>query len=293
LRGEKRLGEFRATFDIDDLLVRYTKRERDALVRVATSISRIPEITALGVESLMRDVVNSRSDVVVRQMMEAIEDEQEFVQERIWKLVHEFGLIDARRTMSLIEARLETIGRLRGAIDQGAKEVPDLHNLVRGDAWLIDPRWHLYDDEVDIEKVIPDYEPEKDEEGLHIDFLFILQPKSPAPIDEVIVVEIKRGTEPNGKPHHANDSEAHKFQNYVLAAKDYYDKSTDSPRVRGLMIAQGYTPRANRVRKSLEQIGDPKLEFKTWDSVVEETERMHLGWLEVSKRRVAQGDNDR
>jgi hypothetical protein len=35
-------------------------------------------------------------------MMESIEQETEFVQDRIWKLVQEFGhgLIDARRTMT-------------------------------------------------------------------------------------------------------------------------------------------------------------------------------------------------
>lgn len=291
LRGEMRLDEFRATFNIDELLQDYTTRERTSLVRVATSLSRIPEISAREVESVMRDVVNSRSDVVVRQMMEAIEDEEDFVQERIWKLVQEFGLIDARRTMTLIESRLDTITRLRGAIEKGAREVPDLHNLVRDDAWLIDPRWHLYDDEVEIEKVIPDYEPEPDEEGLQIDFLFILQPKSPAPIDEVIVVEIKRGTNPDGQIHRANDREVNKFQDYVLAAKDYYDRDTHPPRVRGLMIAQDYTRKADRLRRSLEQIGAPMLEFKTWDTVIEETERMHLGWLEVSKRRVAQGND--
>jgi len=292
LRGEKRLDEFRAAFDIDDLLEDYTKRERASLLRVATSISRIPEITAYAVESVMRDVVNSRSDVVVRQMMEAIAEEEEFVQDRIWKLVQEFGLIDARRTMTLIEARLDTIGRLKEAIKNGAREVPDLHRIVRDDAWLIDPRWHLYDDEVEIEKIIPDYEPERDEEGLQIDFLFILQPRSPAPIDEVIVVEIKRGTNRDGSIHKANDSEVQKFQNYVLAAKDYYDSNTHRPRVRGLMIAQDYTTRAHRLRRSLEQIGDPTLEFKMWDTVVDETERMHLGWLAVSRRRVEQADGE-
>ena len=121
--------------------------------------------------------------------------------------------------------------------------------------------------------------------------MFILAPESPAPIDEVIVVEIKRGYYQNGKVHRVDDNEIHKFHNYVLAAKEYYDKNSNPPRVRGLMIAQDYTRRANLVRKSLEQTANPKLEFKTWDSVVSETERMHLGWLEVSRRRVQQGDD--
>ena len=51
------------------------------------------------------------------------------------------------------------------------------------------------------------------------------------------------------------------------------------------MIAQDYTRRARLLRANLEQVVDPKLEFKTWDSVVKETKAMHMGWLEVSKRR--------
>ena len=290
IRRELRMKEISEVFDIGKLLVGYTSRERSSLLRVAASISRIPETSGKDVENLMRDVVNARSDVVVRQMMETIQSEPEFVQERMWGLVQEFGLIDARRTMTLIEARLETISRLATAIEGGAREVPELHEIVRDDAWLIDPRLHLYDDEVEIEKVIPDYEPEFDEEGLQIDFLFIFQPKEPAPIDEVVVVEIKRGSHPDGKIHKANDAEVQKFQNYVLAAKDYYDRNSRPPRVRGLMIAQDYTDRAERLRRSMEQRGVPTFEFKTWDTLIHETERMHLGWLEVSRRRVARAE---
>lgn len=51
------------------------------------------------------------------------------------------------------------------------------------------------------------------------------------------------------------------------------------------MIAQDYTAGADGMRKNLEQIISPKLEFKTWDRVLDETHRMHLGWLEVSEQR--------
>jgi hypothetical protein len=80
------------------------------------------------------------------------------------------------------------------------------------------------------------------------------------------------------------------FHKYVLAVKEYYEKSSDRPRVRGLMVAQGYTKKADAVRKSFESIGDPKLEFKTWDRVIDDTERLHTGWLAVSKERVESGE---
>jgi hypothetical protein len=55
------------------------------------------------------------------------------------------------------------------------------------------------------------------------------------------------------------------------------------------MVAQGYTTQADAIRKGLEQMTSPKLEFKTWDRVLDETHRMHLGWLEVSRGRSKRG----
>lgn len=70
-------------------------------------------------------------------------------------------------------------------------------------------------------------------------------------------------------------------------ATSAYGQSTNPPRVRGLMIAQGYTEKANRMRRSVEKTD--YAEFKTWDLVIDETRRMHLGWLEVSKKRGSRG----
>jgi hypothetical protein len=80
LRSGNRLEEFRAIYNFDELVVDYTTGERNALLRVATSVAWVPEITPTVVEQVVRDVVNARSDIVVREMMESIEQETEFVQ---------------------------------------------------------------------------------------------------------------------------------------------------------------------------------------------------------------------
>jgi RecB family endonuclease NucS len=113
----------------------------------------------------------------------------------------------------------------------------------------------------------------------------VLQPKGPAKIDEVIVVEIKRGADSKGKEHRATDEEVQKFHGYILAVDKYYKINTLRPRVRGIMIVQEFTTRANDLCRSLEQIREPQLEFKTWQRVIKESEDMHVGWLKVSERR--------
>ena len=118
-----------------------------------------------------------------------------------------------------------------------------------------------------------------------MDFLFILQPKAPAPTDELLVVEIKRGFKSSGKAHIVSETEVNKFHSYVLAVRDHYSSgNTAVPSVSGLMIASRYSKRADRTRRSFEQIPDIRLEFRSWDTVIDNTRRLHTGWLEATQR---------
>lgn len=286
LRREKAISDFEAGPEVTELLDNFTPTEKKRLLVVARSISKIPEVDEKTLVDSMRTVVNAQSDRAVREMMESIDSTDDDTQISMWGLVHQFGLIDARKNLSIIEARLSTISQLKSAIANGAKEVPDIHTLIVADPWLLDPRWNLLDDELDVGKIGVNFVPEQDESGNHLDFLFALAPHLPAPLDEIIVVEIKRGTYPNGTLRKADVNEVTKFHGYVLAVQNFYARSTDMPRVRGLMIAQGYTQQAQTMRNSLESVRDVDLSFRTWDRVIDDTERMHLGWLEVSRERV-------
>ena len=285
LRQEKAVRGFQASPDLLSILEPYTKAERNQLLRVAVHASKLPEMTAEALVDLMRSVVDARSDTAVRRLIEEIEASDEAVQPRMWELVRQFGLIDARRTYTIIQARLSSIAKLRAALVAGAREVPELHEIVKRDPWLLDPRWHLLDDEVDMTKLGVRFVPEEDEQGHRLDFMFALMPKRPAPVDEIIVVEVKRGTDARGNARHATEDEVNKFHSYVLDVREHESANHPPATVRGLMIAQGYTHHAERVKQSLEQNPALSLRFRTWDRIIEETERMHLGWLEVSRER--------
>ena len=105
------------------------------------------------------------------------------------------------------------------------------------------------------------------------------------PDGSTLVVEIKRGTNPDGTARKATEAEVTQFHGYVRAVKNHYRKNTTPPIVRGLMIAQDYTAKGDDLREDLEKIPDPRMQFKTWERVIDESERMHLGWLAVSRRR--------
>jgi len=293
LRKKKAIEDYEASEEITELLKNFTPAERARFLTIAHTASGLPEIDESDVLKLMREIVNAREDQVVRELMERIEAEDDALQGRMWALVAEFGLIDARRTYSIIEARLKTIEQLERALREGAKEVPVIHEIITRNSWLLDPRWDSLGHELDIDKLGIRYEGEKDDDtGRFIDFLFGLAPKPPAALDQIVVVEIKRGTHPSGQERRATVDEVNKFHFYVKSAVKHAAKDSHPPRVRGLMIANDYSEDAKMVRASLEEIQNPVMEFKMWGSVLEETRRLHLSWLDVTKDRLRTGTQD-
>lgn len=290
LRRDKAIKDYEASEEIKKLLAGFTPNERKRFLAIAHTASGLPEIDQGDVVRLMREIVNAREDQVVRELMERIEAEDDAFQDRMWGLVAEFGLIDARRTYSIIEARLKTIEQLERALADGAREVPDIHEIIVANSWLLDPRWDSLGHELDIDKLGIRYDGEKDlGTGRFIDFMFGLAPQAPAPLDQIVVVELKRGTHPDGKERKATKDELDKFHFYVQSARTHANKDSPAPRVRGLMVANGYSADAGLIRPTLENSQDPIMEFKKWDSLLEETKRLHLSWLNVTKDRLRTG----
>ena len=270
--------------DILDLLKDFTATEQRHLGDIARKVSQIGDPEPSEVHEFMVEVIDGFKDKAVRELMERVQFEDEGFQSNFWGLVREFSLIDARKNYSIIRARLETIDRLDAAIKAGASEVPEIHDTIKAFPWLLDPRWSLLGDEVNLDTLTERYEPTIDPvTGDRLDFLFILQPKAPAPLDELLLVEIKRGYKSDGSVHSASEAEVNKFHAYVLAVEREYARNSMPPSVSGLMIANGYTQRANLVKESLQGVQRVKLEFKTWDNVMENTRRLHTGWLEVTQ----------
>ncbi|MDE0230825.1 MAG: ATP-binding protein [bacterium] len=266
-----------------DLMERLTPDERKRMMRVTSAVSKIPAIDVDEARELVSSIVDAHEDTIVRELLERIDSSTPDFQSEIWEVVQRFGLIDARRNQTIIEARLKTIAELRRFVAGGATEVPTIHDHVKKHPWLLDPRWYLLDDEVRLSDL--GIEPEPDETDGRLDFLFALGPGAPYTHDELLVVEIKRGTHPDGRKRSVNSDEVSRFHEYALAAEQSQSISSDPLRVVGVMIAQRYTSRADLSRKNLQTLPTPRLNFTTWDRVLMETERLHKGWLAVSTRR--------
>ena len=295
LREWSSLRQKRVTRGLDlknftDLLDRLTSQERQRMQRVVRAVSTIPAIDVNEARDLVSSIVDAHEDTIVRELLENIDGNAPDFQTRLWDVVRLFGLIDARRNQTIIEARLKAIAELQRFVTEGAYEVPTIHEHIKKHPWLLDPRWYLLDDEVYLSEL--GIEPEDDDQDGRMDFLFALGPSSPYTHDELLVVEIKRGTDAEGRERSASPEEVSRFHDYALAAHESQKLSTHPLRVTGLMIAQRYTLRADRRRESLQTVDNIRLVFTTWNRVLQETERLHKGWLAVTRRRASEETAD-
>ena len=237
----------------------------------------------------MIDLMDAHDDKSIREMIDRISEEDEVTQERMWGLVAEFGLIDARRTATRVQARMQVIDKLAEMIEHGAREVPDIHNHLRENTWLLDPRWDLYDDEVQVTRMLQEkYGQTREGEGSIADYVFAIGPATPTSSDEVIVVEIKRGKNSDGSLRRATFDEVNKFSRYVQETEDYYKRASSplfQPAVKGLMIASGYTTDADSQRRVFDLVPGNRFQFKSWETVLKDSRRLHGFWFELSSRR--------
>ena len=292
-RNDIRRTKINAEIDLDpevqSRLEKFTPREQDTFKNIARQLAGLPEVSMSAVTGLMNSVMDAHDDRAVREMIERIEEEDDPTQQRMWSLVKEFGLIDARRTATKVQARIEVIDKLAEMVEGGAPEVPDIHNHLRDNPWLLDPRWELYGDEVDLGRMLRNefgHQPEG--QGHRTDYLFAIGPSGPTSADEVVVVEIKRGTNPDGSTNNVSLDEVNKLPIYVGAAEEYYERANspaNQPVVKGLMVASGYTAGAQRARRKFEMVPGYIYQFKSWASVLRDTQRLHRGWLELSSHR--------
>jgi len=69
----------------------------------------------------------------------------------------EWSILEVIAAAQIIKGRVEVINLFEKMLDEGAREVPDLHNYLREYPWLINPTWDTLADEQILEKVVVQY----------------------------------------------------------------------------------------------------------------------------------------
>jgi hypothetical protein len=187
-------------------------------------------------------------------------------------LFHEWRLIEAREVFRIIGGRLAAVRRLDEMIQRDAREVPEIHQFLTGNPWILEPTWTVVHDEVYYSRLLKEEFPDADEpeEQRRIDFVCI------GVGDTVHIVELKRPSVRIG------GDELNQVQRYVTFV---INRLGNHP-TRSYRHARGYL-----VGGRLTQEGRTMLEMLTKDiyfypygDLLSNAERIHKEFMQVLSR---------
>lgn len=266
------------------LASRLPTRQRETYLKFVNALTHIP---SLDDEGLLGDLItfgynaitNQGILEVVRQLNGASDAEVRDFD----KAMSEWNILEAVQMAQIIRGRLEVIKALERFIQTGAREKPELHNLVRDNTWLIDLGYDRLESETTLENLLSrqfGIQIEDNEGNRRIDFFC----KSDA--SRNVIVEIKRADFKATKK-----SDLQQISDYT----DFVHRHNRSNNVPGLkrdtvighMIVGEIDPSLDR---EVERLEGGKIYVRTWDGVLSETMKRHQHFYNVMKSRAPNED---
>ena len=131
----------------------------------------------------------------------------------------EWDVIEAREITSIVKGRMSAIEQLGKLIDEGASEVPTLHEFFVDWPWILDPTWTRWQDEVRYSELLREHFPDGrlDEPDRRIDFVAI------GTGDTINIIELKR------PGHRVKSEDVEQLMRYVSFTRKHLGNSPKSP----------------------------------------------------------------
>jgi hypothetical protein len=139
-------------------------------------------------------------------LVKAIDDSDPTNVHAVMKFLKEWEILDAVEMARIVEGRLHAIDKFQTLIDSDAKEIPDIHNFLVDNPWLLDPTWNYIDDEIRYSDLLKNTFPDPSgavESDRRIDFLCLGYGNT------LNVIEIKRPSK------HLGVKDLRQLQDYV------------------------------------------------------------------------------
>ena len=237
------------------------RKTADRIIGILVSNSRLDDSRRIEIMGYMRDSFEQRA---FREMVESLPPEPASAD--ILDVFKTWDLIEAREMLRIVKGRLESIERLAGMVDSGAKEVPDMHRYFKKWPWILDPTWTQWRDEVRYSEILARKYPDKDldEANRRIDFMAI------GVGDTVHVVELKR-------PGYAIDSDdMAQLKRYVAFVADYTGNNPNRPykSVAGYIVASRIKDDRDTVFDVREAAGNRRY-VRTYEDLMARARRLH------------------
>lgn len=175
--------------------------------------------------------------------------------ELLVKFFREWELIDAIELGRVCEGRLHVIQKFQELLEQDVREVPDLHNFLRDNPWLLDPRWDYVQDEVNLSRLVTSQAGENS--GGRVDFLCLGHGRT------LNLIELKR-------PGHTGKREdLEQIERYVDFARSHIgnDPQASYSDVVGYLIVGKLSDDGETKEKAKRLAGD-RIYVRTYDDLV-------------------------
>ena len=171
-------------------------------------------------------------------LMKEIEESDAADAETVIELFREYEVLDAMNSLQVVRSRLKAIQKFDRLVETNAREVPEMHDFIGENPWLLDPRWDYLSDEVTFRQMLVEEFPDDELENpdKRIDFVCLEDTNS------LRIVEIKRPDVTIGineleqlkryvrfaRRHHGDDEMANRdIEGYVIGKR-----LADSPRAK-------------------------------------------------------------
>ena len=194
--------------------------------------------------------------------------------EDILKKLHDWKVLESRATLEIVAGRLEIIRKLRKMIIENAPETAsskthdNMHDLLAGYPWLINPEWSLFTEEKSIGKILREWGEgtgnlPKEDARMRVDFLAFKRSKE----ESLFIIEIKR------YGHAVTYEEVQRLESYQV-------KLMSSQRnVRAVLIFSGTHNIPEEKMNDLKKSGT--IEFVEWCEMFNRAERFYAHYAAI------------
>lgn len=248
-----------------DRINRFPVRERKEIMRAVQQFSQIETIDEERFVQLVDLLLKAFENEQFMEMIRAINMLDEMEQHQLFALMTEANVLEAIQMATLIRMKIEIIRKFRDMINAGAKEKPDMQDILRDNPWLMDPAWATLEHEKSLDTIVKQYfDGRKSDRGNTRLDLFCLGDSL-----RKVVVEVKRPGLVVGR------EEIQQAIDYVFHLRDWAGQSSDPAHrviVQGYLIASTIRPSDVRWKGIAEKEG---VYVRTWDDLLTTAERLY------------------
>ena len=263
-----------------DRIRKFPDAQQRELLAAVNEISAVETISddrlTVIVDFLLRAYEGDYLFDLIRQIDAADESSLELLQ----SVIKEWDILEAVSVAQIVRGRIAVINKFRHLIESRAKELPDMHQFIAQHPWALRPEWALLDRERSLERIISEHlDPQRmkrrgsKRDQRRLDILCM------ATLGMVVAVELKRPGELIGR------DELRQIEDYVDVLRQNANATTDPGRARTVFGFLVYGRMRSGNEEIISRLKRDGMYIETWDSLLDNAERLHREFLDVMKAR--------